>query len=86
MEGVRGQEKNPGEFRRSQNWIGPQGGSLKNAVFVPPTRGNMEKSMTELEKFMNEQDEMDPQSLILQRLQKNWDYSHYRSFITTVRP
>ena len=60
MEGVRGQEKNPGEFRRSQNWIGPQGGSLKNAVFVPPTRKCMEDSMSELEKFMNEQDEMDP--------------------------
>lgn len=60
MEGVRGQEKNPGEFRRSQNWIGPQGGSLKNAIFVPPTKENMEKSMSELEKFMNEQDEMDP--------------------------
>jgi Fic family protein len=60
MEGVRGQEKNPGEFRRSQNWIGPQGGSLKNAVFVPPTRENMENSMFELEKFMNVQDEMDP--------------------------
>ena len=60
MEGVRGQEKNPGEFRRSQNWIGSQGGSLKNAVFVPPTKDQMEQSMSELEKFINLQDEMDP--------------------------
>ena len=60
MEGVRGQEKNPGEFRRSQNWIGPQGGSLNNAVFVPPTKERMENCMSELEKFINEQDGIDP--------------------------
>src|SRR5699024_3617189 len=33
MEGVRGQEKNPGEFRYSQNWIGGQGSTLKNARY-----------------------------------------------------
>ena len=36
MEGVRGQEKNPGEFRRSQNWIGPAGSTLKDARYIPP--------------------------------------------------
>ena len=36
MTGVRGQDKNPGEFRRSQNWIGPQGSTLKNARYIPP--------------------------------------------------
>ena len=36
MEDVRGEEKFPGEFRRSQNWIGPAGGTLKDARFVPP--------------------------------------------------
>lgn len=60
MEGVRGQERNPGEFRRSQNWIGPQGGSLKNAVFVPPTKEVMEEVMSDLEKFMHEEDYSDP--------------------------
>lgn len=60
MEGVRSQDKNLGEFRRSQNWIGPQGGSLKNAIYVPPTVESMEYAMSELEKFMNEEDEMDP--------------------------
>lgn len=36
MKGVRGQEKSPGEFRRSQNWIGPPGSTLENATYVPP--------------------------------------------------
>ncbi|MEX1028542.1 MAG: Fic family protein [Paenibacillaceae bacterium] len=60
MEGVRGQDKNPGEFRRSQNWIGPQGGSLKNAIYIPPTLEIMEQAMSELEKFMNVEDALDP--------------------------
>lgn len=60
MKGVRGQEKNPGEFRRSQNWIGPQGGSLKNAVFVPPAKEQMEQSMSDMEKYINSEDKIDP--------------------------
>lgn len=59
VEGIRGQDKNPGEFRRSQNWIGPQGGSLKHAIYVPPTVETMERAMSALEKFMNEPDEID---------------------------
>jgi Fic family protein len=60
MENVRGQEKSPGEFRITQNWIGPQGGNLKNAVFVPPTVEDMVLAMSDLEKFMNAEDDMDP--------------------------
>ena len=60
MEGVRGQEKNPGEFRRSQNWIGPQGGNLKNAVYIPPSLDDMTQAMNDLEIYMNQEDEMDP--------------------------
>lgn len=59
MQGVRGSEKNPGEFRRSQNWIGPQGGTLKNARFVPPNVEDMNEAMSDLEKFLNEEDDMD---------------------------
>lgn len=60
MEGVRGQEKNPGEFRRSQNWIGPAGSTLKNARYIPPNVEDMETAMSELEKYINGNDSYDP--------------------------
>ncbi len=49
MQGVRGADKLPGEFRRSQNWLGP---SLKNAIFVPPHHGHVADLMTDLENFI----------------------------------
>ena len=36
LEGVRGQDRQPGQFRDSQNWIGPDGAGIRDAVFVPP--------------------------------------------------
>ena len=60
MEGVRGQEKNPGEFRRSQNWIGPANCSLKDARFVPPNVEDMTDAMSALEKYINENEKYDP--------------------------
>ncbi len=60
MEGLRGEEQSPGEFRRSQNWIGPAGGSLKEAVFIPPPKDVMEIAMSDLERFMHEDDGLDP--------------------------
>lgn len=59
MEGVRGQEKYPGEFRRSQNWIGGQGSSLKTARYVPPSPEDMEQAMSDLEKYINSEDGQD---------------------------
>lgn len=50
----RGADKSPGEFRRTQNWIGPAGCSLTTASFVPPPRHVMESAMTALESFVNE--------------------------------
>ena len=60
MRGVRGQEKNPGEFRRSQNWIGAQGCGLKDARYIPPNPEDMITAMSDLEKYINETDGYDP--------------------------
>ena len=60
MEGVRGQEKNPGEIRYSQNWIGGQGSTLRNARYIPPNPEDMVNAMSDLEKYMNGEDSLDP--------------------------
>lgn len=56
MQGVRGQEKNPGEFRHSQNWIGASNSNLKTARYIPPTVEDMQTAMSDLEKFINDYD------------------------------
>ncbi|MBR4908581.1 MAG: winged helix-turn-helix domain-containing protein [Acidaminococcaceae bacterium] len=46
MENVRGQERNPGEFRHSQNWIGGQGSTLKTARYIPPAPEDMDPAIS----------------------------------------
>jgi Fic family protein len=53
MQGVRGAERDPGEFRRTQNWIGAGGCSLKEATYVPPPPYEMLQSLDNLEKFLH---------------------------------
>lgn len=60
MEGVRGQEKSPGEFRYSQNWVGGQGSTIRNARYIPPNPEDMQTAMSDLEKYMNGDDSLDP--------------------------
>lgn len=60
MRDVQGQEKNPGEFRYSQNWIGGQGSTIKTARYIPPNPDDMVKAMSDLEKYINEEDGTDP--------------------------
>lgn len=56
MAGVRGQERQPGEFRRTQNWIGPEGSTLNTASFVPPPPHEMNQALGDLERFLHERD------------------------------
>ena len=60
MENVRGQDKTPGEFRHSQNWIGPANCSLKDARYIPPNVEDMQTAMSDLEKYVNENVDYDP--------------------------
>ncbi|HEX4963821.1 MAG TPA: Fic family protein [Thermoanaerobaculia bacterium] len=54
MEGVRGGQATPGEFRRIQNWIGPPGSSSANATYVPPPPGEMLEALDGLERFLHD--------------------------------
>jgi len=53
MKGVRGGHLTPGEFRRTQNWIGPAGCTLSEAVFIPPPPDIVPQAMSDLERFLN---------------------------------
>lgn len=54
MAGVRGNYATPGEFRRSQNWIGPPGSTLANAVYVPPPPTELMACLGDWEKFLHD--------------------------------
>jgi Fic family protein len=54
LKGVRGEERQPGEFRTTQNWIGPSGCTLNQAEFVPPPPHEMQEALANLERFLHE--------------------------------
>jgi Fic family protein len=58
MRGVRGQHATPGEFRKTQNWIGPQGALLKDATFVPPAPKDLLNLLGAFEAYLHADDEI----------------------------
>jgi len=59
VEGARGKNKQPGEFRTSQNWIGT-GSSINDAVYIPPPPNTVIEHMGELEKYIYNANGLDP--------------------------
>lgn len=61
MQGVRGQDKNPGKFRNTQNWIGPRGCTQDQATYVPPSPLMMNDLLERFIEYANTDDEtIDP--------------------------
>lgn len=52
LQGVRGEQKLPGEYRSSQNWIG--GATINDAVFIPPVYSTVNDLISDIEKFAND--------------------------------
>lgn len=78
MSGVRGQEKTPGEFRISQNWIGAAGSSLKNARYIPPNPEDMVEAMSDLEKYINSDDSL---NLLIQAALLHYQFETIHPFL-----
>lgn len=60
MQDVRGRHMTPGEFRRSQNWIGPAGCTLMEAAFVPPPPHEMHEALDNFEKYLHHSSKLPP--------------------------
>jgi len=60
MHGVRGEHTTPGEFRRSQNWIGPPGCLLNDATYVPPPVEEMRTCLDSFERFLHSEHDIPP--------------------------
>lgn len=56
----RGSDKLPGEFRQSQNWIGPAGCTLETAAYVPPSPRDLTQALSDLEHFFHDEAPMAP--------------------------
>lgn len=76
MSGVRGEEMRPGEFRTSQNWIGPPGSVINDASYVPPPPGEMNESLGRLEMYLHADDPRNPPLVRLALIHVQFEMVH----------
>ena len=74
LQGVRGEHKQPGEFRRSQNWIG--GASIRDAVFIPPVHTSIDDLMSDIEHFVHDNDKFFPELLKIALMHYQFETIH----------
>ena len=74
LNGVRGEHKQPGNFRQSQNWIG--GSNISNAVFVPPVHTSVAELISDMEKFAHDEDHLFPELLKIALIHYQFETIH----------
>ena len=76
MQGVRGKNRNPGELRIIQNWIGPEGCDVHNATFVPPPPGKVLDLLGDLEQFINNDEQQLPVLIMIGLVHAQFETIH----------
>ncbi len=74
LQGVRGEKRQPGEFRRSQNWIG--GATMNDATFIPPVHAAIPELIGDLENFIHNQEIFFPELLRIALIHYQFETIH----------
>ena len=74
LQGVRGEYKQPGHFRKSQNWIG--GATINDAIFIPPVFSSIDEYMSDLEKFAHNKEVFFPELLKIALMHYQFETIH----------